>query len=328
VRNQDLQYDSDQFVGDYGYCNKNMRTSYYCYVIHNDIVQTIPLRPKFPAAASLPPKTPDPEEQQFVNRSGYKSADVKGRIVKSFDNGLHFDNGKEFYPSREDGHGGREFDPNLQADSDQFVGDFGYCNGTHETGYECYVIHNDVAQLIPQSPRTRPLRKDDDEPSKEQHTETSPNTPFPAVAKRPSKPEPNYPSAIKGEDVGGPLDRYHSSKSAANPESKTPSTRPQPFANDMVMVSVKFNRWADQAVLVQAMVDTGCSWGMALPKHLADILLANGMAIRAGTTPSVLADGTKVDTVRAHSPRLSLDLLSSAVGRRRRALACAGERRA
>jgi predicted aspartyl protease len=44
-----------------------------------------------------------------------------------------------------------------------------------------------------------------------------------------------------------------------------------------------------------AMVDTGCSWPMSLPQALADVLVKRGLAIRAGKTTSMLADGSQHD---------------------------------
>jgi hypothetical protein len=111
-----------------------------------------------PQPQQLPPKTPDKQEQTFVNQPDYKSADVKGRIVRSFDGTLHFDNGSSFFIGKRgpdgkfihdaDGNGIR--DPDWEDDSAPFVGDYGYCNGTDEDGFQCYAIHNDVVQrLIP-----------------------------------------------------------------------------------------------------------------------------------------------------------------------------------
>ncbi len=46
---------------------------------------------------------------------------------------------------------------------------------------------------------------------------------------------------------------------------------------------------------VKAMVDTGCSFPMAIPTALATTLLHDGRAIFAGETKSLLADGKEVD---------------------------------
>jgi hypothetical protein len=115
-----------------------------------------------PAPQILPPKTPDKEENKFLDRPDYKSADVKGRIVRSYDNGLHFETGDEFYPSYGDRRDGKpDYNPDLQADSDPFIGDYGYCNHNGTTGhFYCYVIDDDVVKAVPTSPRTRPLNPD------------------------------------------------------------------------------------------------------------------------------------------------------------------------
>jgi predicted aspartyl protease len=42
---------------------------------------------------------------------------------------------------------------------------------------------------------------------------------------------------------------------------------------------------------VKAMVDTGCSFPMSIPQELADALIQRGLAIKAGRTHSMLADG-------------------------------------
>jgi hypothetical protein len=114
-------------------------------------------------AAPLPPKTPDRAEQKFIDRPDYRSAELKGRIVKSFDNGLHFDDGQSFVPSKmENGRAVRDAtgqpvsDPTKMYESDPFIGDYGYCDlvPAETELYHCSVIHNDVVQAIPIRPRT------------------------------------------------------------------------------------------------------------------------------------------------------------------------------
>jgi hypothetical protein len=59
-------------------------------------------------ASPLPPKTPDSEEKKFINRPDYQSADVKGRIVRSFDNGPPYQgrsSGRRVLPQPEVGPG-------------------------------------------------------------------------------------------------------------------------------------------------------------------------------------------------------------------------------
>ena len=66
----------------------------------------------------------------------------------------------------------------------------------------------------------------------------------------------------------------------------------------MVMVDVKVGGYP-----VEAMVDTGCSFPMAIPRALADALMRVGLAINAGTTSSMLADGrgSAVDIIMIRS---------------------------
>jgi hypothetical protein len=196
-------------------------------------------------ATPLPPKTPDNQEKKFLDRPDYKSADVKGRIVKSLDNGLHFDTGKEFYPSHSDANGGWSFNPELQADSDPFIGDFGYCNhNAAADAFHCYVIHDDVVQPIPQVRRTRPLRPDGTAGTQPSATATQPD------------------------------------RAAATPA-----------AENMVNADVDVGGYP-----VKAMVDTGCSWAMAMPRVLAEALVSKGLATHGGTERTMLADGTEKAT--------------------------------
>jgi predicted aspartyl protease len=46
---------------------------------------------------------------------------------------------------------------------------------------------------------------------------------------------------------------------------------------------------------LKATVDTGCSFPMSIPQALADALIKRGLAVKAGTTPSMLADGKVSD---------------------------------
>ena len=64
-----------------------------------------------------------------------------------------------------------------------------------------------------------------------------------------------------------------------------------PPALDMVLVDIDLG----SETIINAMVDTGCSWPLAIPRDLAERLLKSGRAIYAGTNPSTLADGTTVN---------------------------------
>ena len=80
---------------------------------------------------------------------------------------------------------------------------------------------------------------------------------------------------------------------ATSAEAQPPATSaggPTTAARSMVMVDVTVGSYP-----VEAMVDTGCSWPMSVPKAYADALIRVGLAINAGSTPSTLADGSTHD---------------------------------
>jgi hypothetical protein len=191
-------------------------------------------------APPLPPKTPDRAERKFRDQPDYQRASVKGRVIKSYDNRLHFDNGSVFWPAqmRPDGKAVRDpsghavEDPSLKIESDEFIGDYGYCNyNASETDLvDCYVIHNDVVRKVP----TRPI---------------SP-----------------------------------SSSNSLQPSGTPPAT-------DTISVDVDVDGYP-----VKAMVDTGCTWPMVIPKVLADALVSRGLAAHTSPGKSSLADGTVKDT--------------------------------
>jgi hypothetical protein len=66
---------------------------------------------------------------------------------------------------------------------------------------------------------------------------------------------------------------------------------PTTAAGNMVNVDVDVAGYP-----VKAMVDTGCSFPMSITQALADALVKKGLAVKAGSTPSMLADG-KVNDV-------------------------------
>ena len=95
---------------------------------------------------------------------------------------------------------------------------------------------------------------------------------------------PQVPTPV----VSAPTERPCSSGSCApQPPGKSAGVAP---AMDMVNVSVDVAGYR-----VKAMVDTGCSFPMAIPTALAAALLHDGRAIFAGETKSLLADGKEVD---------------------------------
>jgi hypothetical protein len=191
-----------------------------------------------PSPPPLPPKTPDEKEREFQDRPDSKTAEIKGRILKSFDSDLHFDNGKKFLPAKLDTDGRPIRDPDVEIESDKYVGDYGYCNkNANDPFYSCFAIHNDVVEELPHGPRTRPFPD-----------ETQANGPPPS----------------------------------------TPDHSPTPIADSMVEVDVDAGGYP-----IKAMVDTGCSYPMTVPRVLADALVDRGVAVTLGDSLSVLADGTQ-----------------------------------
>lgn len=76
------------------------------------------------------------------------------------------------------------------------------------------------------------------------------------------------------------------SKPSDSTQADAPSG-PTVAAANMVVVDVNVAGYP-----VAAMVDTGCSFPMSVPKAYADALIRVGLATRAGSTPSTLADGS------------------------------------
>jgi hypothetical protein len=76
---------------------------------------------------------------------------------------------------------------------------------------------------------------------------------------------------------------YHAS-AADGPPASGPTTS----AQNMVMVDVTVGSYP-----VEAMVDTGCSFPMSVPKVYADALIRVGLAARTGAATSILADGSE-----------------------------------
>ena len=77
----------------------------------------------------------------------------------------------------------------------------------------------------------------------------------------------------------------------ATPPVPADGSGPTTAAAEMVGVNVDLAaHWQ-----IRAMVDTGCAWPMALPSGIAEAMLDQGLAIRAGTSPVTLADGSTHD---------------------------------
>ena len=80
----------------------------------------------------------------------------------------------------------------------------------------------------------------------------------------------------------------HDGKVISVPQKPAPaSASPTVGASNMVMVDVTVGSYP-----VEAMVDTGCSFPMAIPRAYADALMRVGLATHAGSTSSMLADGS------------------------------------
>ena len=200
--------------------------------------------PEAPYAA----KTPD--ENKFVDKPEYKTAQYHGRIVKSVDGrALSFEDGKNFSPAKLDRSGKPVDDPDSANDSDELIGDLGMCveseDPTDHGMWLCSAMHN--GQEVPVKHKAS------------------------ASAGSP-KLSPDTQADPPAKSAGGPTTA----------------------ARSMVMVDVTV---ADYPV--EAMVDTGCSWPMSVPKAYADALIRVGLATRAGSSPSMLADGStqEVDVI-------------------------------
>ena len=84
---------------------------------------------------------------------------------------------------------------------------------------------------------------------------------------------------------------YKTKATSAKAQPPARSAGGTPPATEMVGINVDLaTNWQ-----VRAMVDTGCSWPMAIPSGIAEAMLDQGLAIRAGTSPSMLADGSTHD---------------------------------
>ena len=84
----------------------------------------------------------------------------------------------------------------------------------------------------------------------------------------------------------------HNGKTISVPQKLGPASPAQstgsPTTSAVSMISTKVDvgyGW------IEAMVDTGCAFPMSMPKVLANALLDRGLATRAGSTTTILADG-------------------------------------
>jgi hypothetical protein len=196
-------------------------------IILKDVeVQGRHLAPDMGPRAPYAAKTP--EENKFVDKSEYKNATYRGRIVKSRDgHELSFEDGMDFHPAHwDDAAGKMVYDTDAVILSDEFIGDLGMCvpQRGHGEMFDCVAMHNGV------------------------------ETP-----------------------MGGrqPINT---------------SAQPTTAAANMVAVDIQVGGYP-----IEAMVDTGCAWPMAVPKIYADALIRAGLAIRAGASSTTFADGSSHD---------------------------------
>jgi hypothetical protein len=117
-----------------------------------------PTKPVADLGPQLGPDSPyaakTPEEKKFVAQPEYKTAELRGRIVKSRDGrSLSFEDGKDFSPAKWDPATGKSVDNPARADeTDQFIGDLGMCTPVkeHPEMVTCVALHNGVEEIIRQ----------------------------------------------------------------------------------------------------------------------------------------------------------------------------------
>lgn len=197
-----------------------------------------------------------PEERKFVDQPEYKEAKFRGRIVKSRDGkAISFADGSDYWPALWDGSRWLE----AIDPNKMFITD-PYVGdlGVCVTMQYCRALHNGEVVGI----QSKPVDE----------TATTPQPPSPQ-----SVCDGAYCTSSTGPQAW------------SDPDGK--KSGPTTAAKNMVSVDV-FLGTGNPAI---ATVDTGCSWPMSLPQVLADMLLNQGLAIRAGKTTSILADGSAHD---------------------------------
>jgi len=236
------------------------------HIVPHDVPMPGPAPTSKPPVASAPPMGPDspyaaktPEENKFVDKPEYKDAAYHGRIVKSVDGrALSFADGKNFRPGRWDDATGKPVDdPSMANDSDPYIGDLGMCVPDPK--------HHELWNCTAfHSGQETPIGGK------------------PAQTSTWSNPTPSHIDEARCQDKWAPM---------FDPQCKAKSADGTPPAMSMVNVDVDISGYS-----VKAMVDTGCSWPMAIPKVLANILLKDGRAARTSPAKSTLADGSVKDT--------------------------------
>jgi predicted aspartyl protease len=204
-------------------------------------------------AESAPPATP--AEKKFVSRPEYESAEFKGRLVYDKDGYIRFDNGRFFVPPTHDKNG-------MAVEDD-------YSTPDPDSMYDTAPFWGDLAFC-----NKIPAKK------YQMKCLVIHNDMISDLAMTWRRKTANDRPCAYG---------YKCDTTAADapkpPLGQTTSNETK-SANTMVMVDVNVAGYP-----VEAMVDTGCSFPMVIPETLADALIKRGLAVKAGTTSSMLADG-------------------------------------
>ena len=142
-------------------------------------------------------------------------------------------------------------------DTDRLVSDFGFCTPIPNTDhFLCYAIDHDVTVPITTVPKKMGA----------------------------AAPAGGIQSCLTASPDGRPILGAHCAPPAKS-SSATSSGR------DPILVDVDLG----SETIIMAMVDTGCSWPLSLPRGVADALIKTGRAVRKGSSKSTLADGTTIN---------------------------------
>ena len=79
-----------------------------------------------------------------MNSPGWRKTHIRGRITKSLDGAVYFDNGQRLDPVNSGDGIRRSFV------SDAYVGDYGFCDNAEP--YNCFAHHNGKTVKIPVDP--------------------------------------------------------------------------------------------------------------------------------------------------------------------------------
>jgi gag-polyprotein putative aspartyl protease len=233
-----------------------------------------------PVASAPPPPIADttpatPKEQKFTERPEYQSADEKGRLVYDRDGYIRFNNGTSFFAGKR-GPDGIEADDappdeKVMYDTKPYWGDLAFCNKvpSKKNKFHCLAIHNDVVTDL--GPTLRP-KTDNDRPCaygyKCDTTQSSVDGPKPSPAVAYAPPPTNPPGDLVAHSP------------------------PVSDANGMINVDVVLDGYGK---IVNAMVDTGCSFPLSIPPSVGEALLKDGSATTTRPAKTTLADGSVHD---------------------------------